>query len=172
MALRLDDATLAKLEKEHADGVTSQQILDTFRDAGEALSEATLRKYVQLGLLPRSVRVGQKGKHKGSQGLYPASVIRQIVRIREMMAESYTIEQIQREVLFVRGDIEELERTLGKIFEALESSLTEKKESEPATRVIAGDVQGAKRLARELVEKLTTIEKRLIARARVARAAG
>ena len=32
-------------------------------------SEATLRKYVQLGLLPRSVRVGRKGKHQGSQGI-------------------------------------------------------------------------------------------------------
>ena len=40
---------------------------------GEPLSEATFRKYVQLGLLPRSVRVGRKGKHRGSQGLYPAS---------------------------------------------------------------------------------------------------
>ena len=34
------------------------------RDARIRFSEATLRKYVQLGLLSRSVRVGRKGKHQ------------------------------------------------------------------------------------------------------------
>jgi len=37
-------------------------LLDVFPPRGIRFSEATLRKYVQLGLLPRSVRVGQKGK--------------------------------------------------------------------------------------------------------------
>ena len=44
------------------------------------------------------------GKHQGSQGMYPAAVIRHILRIKEMMADDLTIEQIQREFLFVRGD--------------------------------------------------------------------
>ena len=167
----LDDQTLAKLERDHPEGLSSHMILESFRLAGEKLSEATLRKYVQLGLLPRSVRVGKKGKHQGSQGLYPASVVRQVLRIREMMAQDYTIEQIQKEILFVRGDIEELERTLGKIFEALDGSLKERA-GEAAARGIATDVTGAKKIAGELVDRLTAIETRLLARAQLARATG
>jgi hypothetical protein len=173
MASKLDDAFIAKLEREHPEGLSSVQILDVFSEGGVKLSEATLRKYVQLGLLPRSVRVGKKGKHQGSQGLYPASVVRQILRIREMMAQSFTIEQIQKEFLFVRGDIEELERTLSKVFEALESTADERaKEATGTNRVLMTDLHGAKRIAKELVEKLTAIESRLIARAQLSRAAG
>ena len=75
------------LERKYAAGLSSVEILDVFASHDVALSEATLRKYVQLGLLPRSVRVGRKGKHQGSQGVYPVSVIRQILRIKQMMAE-------------------------------------------------------------------------------------
>lgn len=171
MARELDDATIAKLERDHPEGLSSLQILNAFSDSSAKLSEATLRKYVQLGLLPRSVRVGKKGKHTGSQGLYPASVVRQIVRIREMMAQSYTIEQIQNEILFVRGDIEELERTLSKVFDALEGASAERSK-EATGRIVAAEINGARRIAKELVEKLTAIETRLIARAQLSRATG
>jgi DNA-binding transcriptional MerR regulator len=168
---QFDDTALATIERENPEGLSSQQILDMFRTADVRLTEATLRKYVQLGLLPRSVRVGKKGKHQGSQGLYPKTVVRQIVRIREMMAQDFTIEQIQTEVLFVRGDIEELERVLGRVFDAFEGVATGRP-SEPAGRAITGELSGARKVAHELVEKLTSIEQRLIARVRLARIAG
>ena len=57
--------------RSYPDGLSTQQIVELFAVEGERLSEATFRKYVQLGLLPRSVRVGRKGKHRGSQGRYP-----------------------------------------------------------------------------------------------------
>src|ERR1044071_5954645 len=97
----IDPETLAQLEKAHAAGFTSAEILDLFARHDVPLSEATLRKYVQLGLLPRSVRVGRKGKHQGSQGVYPVNVVRQIVTIKRMMAEDMTIERIAREFLFI-----------------------------------------------------------------------
>src|SRR3954469_13046647 len=109
---RISDEVLDAIERDHEQGLTSAEILDIFSSHEIKFSEATLRKYVQLGLLPRSVRVGRKGKHQGSQGLYPCTVVRKIQRIKEMMAQDYTIEEIQREFLFVRGDIEELSRTL------------------------------------------------------------
>ncbi|HEY4118347.1 MAG TPA: MerR family transcriptional regulator, partial [Byssovorax sp.] len=118
MQRTLDDE-LDDLEREHPQGLTSAEILEFFASREIKFSEATLRKYVQLGLLPRSVRVGRKGKHQGSQGMYPATVVRQIQRIKEMMAQDHTIEEIQREFLFVRGDIEDLERSLAKVFDAL-----------------------------------------------------
>ena len=129
----IDEATLSRIEKDHAAGLTSVEILDVFAQHGIALSEATLRKYVQLGLLPRSVRVGRKGKHQGSQGIYPVSVVRQILRIKQMMAESYTIEQIQREFLFMRADLQQLEQTLTSIFDKLDEMLKQRRR-EPRLR--------------------------------------
>jgi len=124
----IDDPTLNKIEREYAGGLTSVEILDVFATHGVSLSEATLRKYVQLGLLPRSVRVGRKGKHQGSTGVYPVSVVRQILHIKQMMAESYTIEQIQREFLFIRNDVEQLEQMLLSIFKKLDGVLKERKQ--------------------------------------------
>jgi len=165
---RIPDDVLDRLEREHEQGITSAEILDIFAEHGIKFSEATLRKYVQLGLLPRSVRVGRKGKHQGSQGLYPASVVRQIQRIKEMMAQDYTIEEIQREFLFVRGDIEELERTISKVFDALRDAAKDRK-SETSGRAIQSDLVAAESLAKELVAKLSMIEERLMAQARLSR---
>ncbi|WP_441286517.1 MerR family transcriptional regulator [Sorangium sp. KYC3313] len=161
---------LDRIEREHAQGITSSDILELFAAHGIKFSEATLRKYVQLGLLPRSVRVGRKGKHQGSQGMYPATVVRQVQRIKEMMAQDYTIEEIQREFLFVRGDIEELERTMAKVFNALRDAAKERR-SETSGRAIAQDLASAESLARELVAKLGLIEERLMAQARLTKQA-
>jgi DNA-binding transcriptional MerR regulator len=168
---RLDEATLAELERKHEAGISSVEILRLLEEHGVKFSEATLRKYVQLGLLPRSVRVGKKGKHQGSQGMYPAAVIRQILRIKEMMADDLTIEQIQREFLFVRGDIEELERVLGRIFENLAQAAKERARAGSPGRSVTSDLAGARSLARELLHKLESIEARLTARAELARSA-
>src|SRR5262252_10611289 len=126
-AAGFSDDELVRVEREHADGLATHQVVALFAGRAGGLTEATLRKYVQLGLLPRSVRVGRKGKHQGSQGIYPVSVVRQILRIKQMMAESYTIEQIQREFLFIRSDVEQLEQALSRIFKKLEGVLKERK---------------------------------------------
>ena len=163
---RITDELLDRFEREHPQGITSQEILDTLVAHDVKFSEATLRKYVQLGLLPRSVRVGKKGKHQGSQGMYPATVIRQIQHIRDMMAQNFTIEEIQREFLFVRGDIEDLERCIAKVFEALREASREQR-SETTGRAIAHDLAAAEGLAGDLLAKLTMIEERLMAQAQL-----
>jgi DNA-binding transcriptional MerR regulator len=165
---RISDDALDRIERDHEQGISSAEILDVFALHGIKFSEATLRKYVQLGLLPRSVRVGRKGKHQGSQGMYPATVVRQIQRIKEMMAQDYTIEEIQKEFLFVRGDIEELERTLGRIFDALKEA-AQKRRSETSGRAITSDLASAETLARELLAKLSMIEERLMTQARLSK---
>ena len=167
---RISDEELDRIEREKRGGISSGDILDIFAAHEIKFSEATLRKYVQLGLLPRSVRVGRKGKHQGSQGMYPSGVVRQIQRIKEMMAQDYTIEEIQREFLFVRGDIEELERTLSKIFGLLKQAARDQK-SETSGRAITYDVANAESLARDLMNRLLTIEQRLTAQARLAKRA-
>ena len=160
---RIDDGTLANLERQYASGLTSGDLIDVCAAHGIQLSEANLRKYVQLGLLPRSVRVGRKGKHKGSLGLYPARAIRQLVRIKEMMAKSYTIEEIRRDFLFVRTDIEQLEQTLGSIFQALAKVLKQRGQGTGAV-VMSREVNQAKKHSRDLVTQLSSIESRLMSR--------
>jgi hypothetical protein len=162
----IDDPTLSKLERQYSAGLTSVEILDVFASHDVSFSEATLRKYVQLGLLPRSVRVGRKGKHQGSQGVYPVSVVRQILRIKQMMAESYTIEQIQREFLFIRNDIEQLEQMLTRIFKKLEGVLKERKQ-ERSAQAVQRDVLDARGISKDLMVRLVAIEDKLTKRTRI-----
>lgn len=152
-------ATLERIEKENAQGIASAAILKLFEEHDLKFSEATLRKYVQLGLLPRSVRVGRKGKHTGSQGLYPATIVRQILVIKELMARNLTIEEIKREVLFVRGDIEELERRLTKIWKTLRDAAKQQL-SEPTRKSLNAEIGAAEQVAKDLVNRLGQLEER------------
>jgi len=165
------DAELAAIEEHHGQGVSTQQVVDLFAAHGEPLSEATFRKYVQLGLLPRSVRVGRKGKHRGSQGLYPATVVRQIELVRRLMAQGYTIQEIQQEFLFLGSDIEGLARQLASVLEAVQHAAERRGAGERADDVISRAVSEARAMADELVGRLRAIERRLAMRARMARAA-
>jgi len=162
----IDPRTLQQLERSHPQGLTSAEILDVFARNEVPFSEATLRKYVQLGLLPRSVRVGKKGKHQGSQGVYPVSVVRQILRIKQMMSESYTIEQIQKEFLFIRSDVEQLEQLLDGIFNKLDEVRNQRRR-ENGAQAVARDVSDARSLSRDLLSRLAAIESRLTTRARM-----
>ncbi len=162
---------LEAIEKAHADGMSVQQIVEAFTERGSRLSEATFRKYVQLGLLPRSVRVGRKGKHRGSQGLYPATAVRQIDHIRRLMHQGFTMEEIQKEFLFVRGDIDALSRQLKRVYQAIEDAVHEQEREGAGDAGVGSALSEARELGRELVEKLEAIEQRLTMRARMARAA-
>lgn len=162
----LDERTLSTIEKESPAGLTSAEILDLFARHAIPLSEATLRKYVQLGLLPRSIRVGRKGKHQGSQGVYPVNVVRQILTIKRMMAEDFTIERIQREFLFIRNDVVELERTLTEIFDKLDGVMKERR-GDAGTQSMQRDVVGARAISRDLVARLEAIESKLGSRTKM-----
>ena len=165
------DEELDALERAHAEGMSVQQIVDAFTSRGARLTEATFRKYVQLGLLPRSVRVGRKGKHRGSQGLYPATAVRQIDHIRRLMSQGFTMEEIQKEFLFVRGDIDALRRQLKRVYQAIEDAVQDQVR-EGSDEVGANEaLKEVRELGRELVRKLEDIERRLTMRARMARAA-
>src|SRR5437867_12937992 len=53
-----DEQALLAVERRHPEGLTAAQVVEAFTAGGVRLSEATFRKWVQLGLLPRSRRVG------------------------------------------------------------------------------------------------------------------
>jgi DNA-binding transcriptional MerR regulator len=161
------DADLARLEAAHPEGLSTQEVVEFFADRPPRLSEAAFRKYVQLGLLPRSVRVGSKGKHRGSRGLYPATVVRQIDLIRRLMARGYTIPEIRAEFVSLRSDIDDLVQRLARVLGTLERGQTG---SEGGDEFVARAVTDARAMSDALIEKLRDIERRLSMRARMARA--
>jgi hypothetical protein len=166
----MNEAKLAQAEKQFAAGITSAELLNLFASWNIQLSEATLRKYVQLGLLPRSIRVGRKGKHQGSQGLYPFGVVHQILRVKALMAESYTIEEIQHDFFFMRSDMHALEQCLRSIFNTL-SSVVRDRRRQGYAQDVSRDVEGAREISSELVRNLERIETRLTTRAQLQRVA-
>jgi DNA-binding transcriptional MerR regulator len=163
--LRPDE--LERIERELGDGVSARQVVTLFQERGVRFSEATFRKYVQSGLLPRSRRVGHKGKHRGSRGLYPTAVVRRINAIKAMMAEGMTLEEIRGSFLSLRGDLDDLEETVERIVAEL-------------TRALSGAVAPAAertrlrtelRQKREEARRLTRSLERLGSRIAAARAA-
>ena len=162
---------LLQLEVDHPQGLSTQQVVELMAARGSSLSEATFRKYVQLGLLPRSVRVGRKGKHRGSQGLYPATVIRQIELIRRLMAQGHTIQEIQRDFLFLGSEIDGVARQLKQLLDRVEQAAAERGDGESADEVVSRAIAEARTLSEDLVDRLRAIERRLAMRRRMARAA-
>ena len=92
----LSEKELQQIEKSYVQGITASEVVDIFISRGIRFSEATFRKYVQQGLLPRSRRVGRKGKYRGSLGMYPVKAVRRVNNIKELMLERYTIEEIKQ----------------------------------------------------------------------------
>ncbi len=161
---------LARIEREHKEGLTSEQIVSVLARKSVRFTESTLRKYVQLGLLPTSRRVGMKGKHRGSQGMYPVTIVRRIQRLRVLMVQ-FTIEEIQQQFLFVRGDIEELERALERVFSQFGGAGKAGRATDGSAKFVTKELSEARMLAAELVGRLTNIESRLTMQARLQREA-
>jgi DNA-binding transcriptional MerR regulator len=154
-----------EFERTHPNGMSVHQIVEACAANGDRLTEATFRKYVQLGLLPRSVRVGKKGKHRGSQGLYPASIVRQVQRLRKLMAQGFTIDEIQTRFLVVGSEVGALAKELERVISQLERT------PQTGDSLVKREIEEARRLSISLVEKLRDIERRLTVQARMERAA-
>lgn len=155
------DEELSDIEAQNPDGLSSGEIIGILTNRGFKFSEATLRKYVQLGLLPRSRRVGSKGKHKGSRGLYPSGTIRQINEIKSMMALDCTIEQIRSHFAFVGGEIEELRSLIERILERLEEGLKNQTTSDFATSDLRQQIDAVRGMAEELIGKIESSATRI-----------
>ncbi len=162
------EAVLSSIEGSGKRGLSSQEILGIFEAHGVAFSEATLRKYVQLGLLPRSVRVGEKGKHRGSRGLYPLRVVRQILFIKQLLSENHTISEIQEEFLFLASDLDELEGNLETIF----AKIGQRTKGERDGRGLGAEVKDTESIGKDLIQRLRRVEDRLRTRLRLSVVSG
>lgn len=161
---------LASLESSFPEGVSVSEVVHAFAERGEKLSEATFRKYVQLGLLPKSVRVRRKGRGRGSQGLYPTTVFRRVLEIRRLMSTGLTIDEIQQSFFSVTGEVEALHKQLERLETALVALRdgTEERQRDPLLTRAIDDVR---KLGSELMSRLRSIEGRASMRTRMERAA-
>jgi hypothetical protein len=168
----LDERELLEIERTWPNGLTSRQIVDVFETRGIRFSEATLRKYVQLGLLPRSVRVGRKGKHRGSCGMYPAHVIRRVNAVKGMMAADQTIEDIQKSFARFKDDIDTVEKDLRELITGIERQAKGPSLDADGRRELERDITDAKRAAGELVRRISSLERKISNRAAEGSAGG
>jgi hypothetical protein len=93
------------------------------------------------------------------------------------MMETHTIEEIQRDFFFIRGDVESLESSLEKIFAALSAATRARSKgdasraNDPADRhrkeAIQRDLAETRALAAELVAKVIALETRMSMTARL-----
>lgn len=120
---RFSEEEICSIEERYSDGITLAQVLELFSKQGMPFSEATFRKYVQLGLLGRSRRIGRKGKHQGSLGVYPSTTIRKINEIRTMISANYTIEDIQNSFLRFKNEIEVLKGAAHRLLQSFSEEI-------------------------------------------------
>ena len=158
----LEDTELDAIEQQHPEGMTLAQVIDAFARRGTHLSEASFRKYVQLGLLGRSRRVGRKGRHQGSLGVYPATTVRRICAIKRMMAARYTIEDIQRSFLRFTEEVEGLRRALDRLFTGFTRELGAGEFPAERRRSITRELGAAQKLSAELVQMVESLERQLV----------
>lgn len=157
----LSEQDLVRIEKSHPNGLTSAQIIQIFQSHSIKLSEATFRKYVQLGLLPRSRRVGAKGKHRGSKGIYPSATVRRINSIKRLMSQSFTIEEIQQSFAAFKQEIDSIESALSDLLRGFEREIEKPHFDLSEKRHLSKEVVDARRVASELVKQISAIEQEI-----------
>ncbi len=160
----LQPEEIERIERDYAKGVPVRVIVDIFRPRGVRLSEATFRKYVQSGLLPRSRRVGKKGKHRGSQGLYPVEAVRRLNAIKKMMAEGHTLEDIKRSFLVFKSHIDLVERELLGVLDGFEVVLAERGAGDRARRELETRLRALRVQTRELLQAVVRFGSAVTAR--------
>jgi DNA-binding transcriptional MerR regulator len=168
MDFLLSPRDVARLRRQHAGGITSREVVRLFESRGARLSESTFRKYVQVGLLPRSRRVGRKGKHTGSTGLYPVEVVQRINLIKRMMAEGMTLEEIRGSFVALRNRLDDVE--VG--FAALVAELARKAREHPHRREMESELGRAERELRQALRRIERVGGRVATVSRGVEAAG
>jgi hypothetical protein len=157
---------IERIERDYSRGLSARTILEIFRPKGVRLSEGTFRKYVQAGLLPRSRRVGRKGKHRGSQGVYPVEAVRRINAIKKMMAEGLTLEQIKRSFVFFKNHIDQVEHGLVEVLEAFEAELSDRPLGRERRKQLEHELEGIKQRSEELLRDVSRLGSAVTARPR------
>ncbi|MEM6531513.1 MAG: MerR family transcriptional regulator [Myxococcota bacterium] len=160
MAL-LSEVELRVLEKKFSSGIPSAELVRAFSSRGERFSEATLRKYVQLGLLPRSQRIGTQGRHRGSSGLYPAETVRLVNAIKKSLENGATLGEIRLGPVGVEGDLVAIQQScnafIGRVREVVEHEKDRqrraalRRERDRIEKVVSKNIAAIEKFAERLV---------------------
>lgn len=113
----LTHAQLERIEKRYAQGISSADIVSIFEKAKASVSEASLRKYVQLRLVPKSERVALGKSRRGSAGLYPVRSVRMINDIKQALKDGDTLEGLQASPRAVLQEVEALEAEASRLMQ-------------------------------------------------------
>ncbi len=157
----LSEQELENIQAQYPDGMTAVQIVEVFASRGVRFSEASFRKYVQQGLLPRSRRVGRKGKHRGSLGVYPAKAVHRINLIKSLMGAGYTIEEIQEQFLQFADVVENLEEGLKEAFELFDAQIESPRFDRSVRKTLTKDAAEAQNWSEQLLTRITNLSERL-----------
>ena len=161
MKKELTAEALYKIESRYCEGITSSQIIDLLSQYGMKISEPTFRKYIQLGLLPRSRRVGVKGKHKGSYGVYPAETVRRIRKIRKMMNKDNTLEDIQKKFVKFENKTDDLESAILAILMRYEKEIKKKQFNLINKEKIKNELQDINQEAHVLIKRFEKLQEKI-----------
>jgi DNA-binding transcriptional MerR regulator len=152
-------AELRRIERQYADGIKSSAVVDIFQGKGHRFSEATLRKYVQLGLLPKSRRVGVRGRHRGSSGLYPVSIVRVVNEIKAALDRGATLDEVRLGTVGLASEVLVLRRAgesvLARFVEAL--ARLEAKQRPACNRLLVRERRTMTQCCRDLEQLATRI---------------
>jgi hypothetical protein len=159
----LSDDELRAIETTYPEGITAVQVVEVFTSRGVKFSEASFRKYVQQGLLPRSRRVGRKGKHRGSLGVYPAKTVRRINAVKQLMTDGYTIEEIQADFLQYTDLVETLHEGFLALYERLARDAESPKLDAAAKKALTRDLADARHSSDDLMRRLDELARRVAA---------
>lgn len=169
MRTDVPESALQEFEARFASGATSAQVVAFFQQHGVRLSEATFRRYVQLGFLPRCRRVGRqgRGRHRGSEGLYPVAAVRRLHEVKRLLEQQLTIDEIRGLFRVREDDVQAVRERLAAIVTGVEEQLRETPdellardleqlrgtigELEAGLRRVAADVARGRMLARRAV---------------------
>jgi len=78
---------------------------------------------VQLGLLPKSKRVGSRGRHRGSSGRYPVAIVRLINDVKRALDGGATLEEIRVSSVGLDGELEALQRSAEQVMNRFEEAI-------------------------------------------------
>lgn len=158
MSQFLSVSELRKINDQYSEGISSKEIVKIFQAKGVRFSEATFRKYVQMGLVERCKRVGQKGKHRGSHGMYPVSTVERINSIKKMISGDITLEQLKDSYFSIRQKMEEVDRMLSEVSDDVRSMSESKAKRERHDIQLKRDLENLLKNSRKIIMSLEKLE--------------
>jgi len=157
----LSEIDIQRVEADRPMGISSAEVVSLFRDSGERFSEASLRKYVQLGLLPKSRRVGKGGRHRGSSGLYPVAIVRLIQRIKEALARGYTLNEIRHGFEGLESEVHVLRTASSSLLSRFAEAIGGRRRGGGMTRGLERALERRRRALRREIDALESFARRV-----------